>query len=211
MRKLTALSVALTLVAAGEAFAGPPHAPTAHAPTAHGPAASGVRAPVASAARAEAKADLTKTLNGLKAESRNYHVQNLQELKEGLEERLSKIPTAAATAKAEPSPGEIEAKAAPVVEHHDQNAHSQKDAGYGVSFVLAALSHAIIQASGTTLGTESDAASDIAPAGRDQVSTAVEATDSTESTYVPVSEPTFNSGNGTGTLTGVPGVMISAD
>ena len=34
MRKLTALSVALTLFTAGQAFAGPPHAPTAHAPAA---------------------------------------------------------------------------------------------------------------------------------------------------------------------------------
>jgi hypothetical protein len=39
MRKLTALTVALSLSAAGQAFAGPPHAPAAHAPTAHAPAA----------------------------------------------------------------------------------------------------------------------------------------------------------------------------
>jgi hypothetical protein len=32
MRKLTALTVALTLFTAGQAFAGPPHAPAAHAP-----------------------------------------------------------------------------------------------------------------------------------------------------------------------------------
>jgi hypothetical protein len=31
MRKLTALTVALSLSAAGQAFAGPPHAPAAHA------------------------------------------------------------------------------------------------------------------------------------------------------------------------------------
>jgi hypothetical protein len=37
MRKLTALSVALTLFSAGHAFAGEAHAPAAHAPAAHGP------------------------------------------------------------------------------------------------------------------------------------------------------------------------------
>ena len=38
MRKLTALTVALSLSAAGQAFAGEPHAPAAHTPAAHAPA-----------------------------------------------------------------------------------------------------------------------------------------------------------------------------
>jgi hypothetical protein len=59
MRKLTALSVALSLSAAGQAFAGPPHAPAAHAPAANDHASivrSGVTARVNSAYTADSNA-----------------------------------------------------------------------------------------------------------------------------------------------------------
>jgi glucose/arabinose dehydrogenase len=43
MNKIAAVAVALSLSAAGQAFAGPPHAPTAHPPThAEAPAAADV-------------------------------------------------------------------------------------------------------------------------------------------------------------------------